>query len=62
MNFDLSHLAPFIWVLAAILAIIVVFAILRFFWRYILKYLFHGCVVIVAIVILYALLRYLKVF
>jgi hypothetical protein len=62
MNVDLSHLAPFIWVLAAILVIIVVFGIIRFLWRHILQYLFHGCVVIVAIVILYALLRYFKVF
>ena len=62
MNFDLSHLAPFIWFLTAILAIIVVIAIIRFFWRHILKYVFHGCVIIVGLVILYALLRYFKVF
>ena len=50
------------WGLIA-LAAIVVFVVIRFFWRHILKYLFHGCFVILVIIALLALLHfYFKVF
>jgi predicted exporter len=46
-----------------VLAAIVVFVVIRFFWRHILKYLFHGCFVILVIIALLALLHfYFKVF
>ena len=39
MNIDMSQLAPYFWILVAILAIIVVFVVIRFFWHHVLKYL-----------------------
>ena len=62
MSIDFSQLAPFVWILAAVLIIIVAVVVIRFFWRHVLKYLLHGCVVIVAIIALLALLHYFKVF
>ena len=62
MNVDLSQLAPYMWILAAILVVIVVFIVIRFFWQHILKYLLQGCLVIVGIIILLAVLHYFKVF
>lgn len=51
-----------LWGLIA-LAAIVVFVVIRFFWRHILKYLFHGCFVILLIIALLAVLHfYFKVF
>ena len=63
MNISLSQLAPFIWILAAILAIIVAIAVIHFFWRHILKFFLHGCAVILGILVVLALLHYIfKVF
>jgi hypothetical protein len=45
------------------LGVILAFVIIRFFWKHILKYLFHGCLVIVVIIALLALLHfYFKIF
>jgi hypothetical protein len=62
MNIDLSQLAPYIWFVAALLAVVVAFAVIRFFWRHILKYVFQGCLAVVGIIILLAVLHYFKVF
>ncbi len=62
MNIDMSQLAPYIWFLAAVLVVVVVFVVIRFFWQHILKYLLHGCLAIVGIIILLAILHYFKVF
>jgi fumarate reductase subunit C len=62
MNVDLSKLAPTIWFLAAFLVVVVAFIAIRFFWRHILKYIIQGCLVIVGIIILLAVLHYFKVF
>jgi hypothetical protein len=62
MSIDFSQLAPFVWILAAVLIIIAAVVVIRFFWQHVLKYLLHGCVVIVAIIALLALLHYFKVF
>jgi hypothetical protein len=62
MNIDLSQLAPYIWYLAAFLVVVVILVAIRFFWQHILKYLFHGCLAIVGIIILLAVLHYFKIF
>jgi hypothetical protein len=62
MPIDLSRLVPSLWIVAAILAAIVVFGIIRFFWQHIVKYLLQGCLVVVGIIILLAVLRYFKLF
>ncbi len=58
MNIDLSHLASYIWILAAILVVILAIVIIRFFWQHILKYLLQGCLVILGIIALLAVLHY----
>jgi DNA integrity scanning protein DisA with diadenylate cyclase activity len=58
MTIDLSHLAPYTWILAAVLVIILVIAVIRFFWQHILKYLLQGCLVIIGIIALLAVLHY----
>ena len=62
MNINLSQLAPYIWFLAAFLAVVVAFIVIRFFWQHILKYLLHCCLAVVGIIILLAVLHYFKVF
>jgi hypothetical protein len=58
MTVDMSQLAPYIWGLAAILLIIAAFIAIRFFWQHIIKHLLQGCLVIVGIVALLAVLHY----
>jgi len=64
MNIDFSALPynQIVWWVLGILAVVVAFVVIRFFWKHILKYLFQGCLVIVAILALLAVLRYFKVF
>jgi hypothetical protein len=62
MNIDMSHLAPYIWIMAAVVAAFVIFIIIRFFWQHILRYFFHGCVAVVALIVLLAILHYFKIF
>jgi uncharacterized membrane protein len=62
MNVDLSQLAPYIWILTAFLVVAAVFIAIRFFWQHILKYILQGCLAIVGIIILLAVLHYFKVF
>lgn len=58
MNIDMSQLGSYIWLLAAILVIILAIVIIRFFWQHILKYLLQGCLVILGIIALLAVLHY----
>ena len=58
MNIDMTTLAPYIWIVIIILVIIVAFVAVRFFWHHILRYLLHGCVVILGILALLALLHF----
>lgn len=62
MNVDMSQLTPYIWFLAALLVVVVAFIVIRFFWRHILKYILQGCLAVVGIIILLAVLHYFKVF
>jgi hypothetical protein len=63
MNIDMSQLAPFIWLLAAILVIIIAFIVIRFFWRHVLKFVLQGCLAILGIMALLAVLHFVfKVF
>ena len=50
--------SPYLWILAVVLVIVVAFVVIRFFWHHILKYIVHGCLGIVGIIILLALLHY----
>jgi len=62
MNVNISQLAPFIWILAAVLVVVVAFVVIRFFWRHVLKFLIQAGLVVLVIVALLAVLRYFKVF
>jgi len=64
MTIDFSTIPynQIVWWLLIILGVVVAFVVVRFFWKHILKYLFQGCLVILAIIALMALLRYFKVF
>jgi hypothetical protein len=58
MTIDMSSLTSYIWILAAILVVILVVVVIRFFWQHILKYLLQGCLVILGILVLMAVLHY----
>jgi hypothetical protein len=63
MNSDLTQFAPYFWIVAAVLVIIVAFIIIRFFWHHVLKHILQGCLAILGILALWALLHYfLKLF
>ena len=62
MNINMTQLAPYIWIVGAVLVVIVAFVIIRFFWHHILKFVVQGCLVVVGILILVAVLHFLKVF
>ena len=60
MNINLS--SSYLWIVGVVLVVILAFVIIRFFWHHVLRYLLQGCLVIVGIIILLAILRYFKVF
>ena len=64
MTIDFSSIPynQIVWWVLAIVGVVVVFVVVRFFWKHILKYLFHCCLVILAVIALLAVLRYFKVF
>jgi hypothetical protein len=51
-----------VWAVVIIVALVIAVAVIRFFWKHILKYLVQGCAVILVIIALLALLHYFKVF
>lgn len=58
MTVSLDNLAPYIWVVAAILGIVVVFMVIRFFWHHVIRYLLHGCLSLIGILAVLAILHY----
>jgi len=64
MNIDFSAIPynQIVWWILIGLGVVVAVVVIRFFWRHILKYLFQGCLVILAIIALLELLHYFKVF
>jgi hypothetical protein len=63
MNIDFSAIPynQIVWGILIILALVVAVVLIRFFWQHILKYLFQGCLVILAILAVLALLQYFNV-
>ena len=64
MNIDFSTIPynQIVWGVVIIVGVIVAFVVIRFFWQHIVKFLLQGCLVILAIIALLALLHYFKVF
>jgi cell division protein FtsW (lipid II flippase) len=62
IDFSTFSSSQIVWLLLAVVGVVVVFVVIRFFWKHLLKYLFQGCLVILVIIALLALLRYFKVF
>lgn len=60
MTVNLSQLTPYIWILAAILAVVMVFAVIRFFWKHVLKFLVQIGLFILAVAALLALANYVR--
>ncbi len=64
MNIDFSTIPynQIVWAVVIVVGVIVAFVVIRFFWQHIVKFLLQGCLVILAIIALLALLHYFKVF
>jgi hypothetical protein len=62
MSINLSSLGPYLWIAGAVLLAILAFVIIRFFWHHVLRYLVQGCLVIIGIILLLAVLHFFKVF
>jgi hypothetical protein len=64
MNIDVTAIPynQIVWWGLAILGAILAVILIRFFWKHLLKYLFQGCLFLLAILALLALLHYFKVF
>jgi fumarate reductase subunit C len=62
INLASMHLPLIVWAVVILVAIVVTVAVIRFFWKHILKYLVQGCAVILVIIALLALLYHFKVF
>jgi len=62
INFSSINFPQIVWAVVIVLAIVAALAVIRFFWKHILKYLVQGCAIILVIIALLALLHYLKVF
>ena len=62
MSINLSSVSPYLWIVGVVLVAIVAFVIIRFFWHHVLRNLLQGCLVIVGIIILLAVLHFFKVF
>ncbi len=62
INLSSISTSPFIWLILIVIAVIVVYVVVRFFFQHILKFLVQGCLVLLVIAALLALLHYLKIF
>jgi len=51
-----------VWLFVIFFVLLIVVAVVRFFWQHVIRYLLHGCVALVAIIALLVLLHYWKVF
>jgi hypothetical protein len=60
MNIDFSAIPynQIVWWVLIGLGVILAIVLIRFFWKHILKYLLQGCLVIVGILALLAVLHY----
>jgi len=62
INLASINASPIFWLILLVIGVILIFVVVRFFFKHILKFLFQGCAVILAIAALLFLLHYLKVF
>jgi hypothetical protein len=61
MSINLSQLGPFLWIVAAVLALVIVVVLVRFFFKHILRWALHGCAAILVLIVVLAILTYFKV-
>lgn len=62
VDFSTFPSSQIVWIVVIAVGVMIAFVVVRFFWKHLLKYLFQGCLVILVIIALLALLRYFKVF
>jgi hypothetical protein len=58
INFSNLNVNGIVWVVVVVIAVIVAFVVIRFFWQHILRYLLRGCLVILAILAVLAVIHY----
>jgi hypothetical protein len=51
-----------IWLFILFFVVLIAFVVVRFFWQHVVKYLLHGCVVLLAIIGVVAVLHYFGAF
>jgi hypothetical protein len=62
VDFSTIPINTIVWVVVVIVAVVIGLVVIRFFWKHVLKYLLQGCLVILAILFVLAVLHYFKVF
>lgn len=65
MTIDLSSISPWVWI---ILGLVIAFIILRYFFHivvrifhFVMSFFWHGCVIAIVLLVIYFLLRALKI-
>ncbi len=64
MSIDISTITfnQLVWIILVVLGLGVVFVVVRFFFHHILKHLIQGCIFILLVLAILALLHYFRVF
>ena len=62
INLSTISLNTLIWIILFIVAVAVIFIVVRFFFHHILKYVIQGCLVLFVIVAIIAILHFFRVF
>ncbi len=63
MNIDFSAIPynQIVWWVLIVIGVIVAVVVIRFFWQHILRYLLQGCLAVLGVIALLALLQYFKI-
>ncbi len=66
MTIDLSHINAWVWIIAGL---VIVFIVLRYFFHvvvhifhFIMNFFWHGCITVIVLLVIYFILRALKIF
>jgi hypothetical protein len=59
VDFATFPTSQLVWMAILVVAVIIVIVVLRFFWRHVIRYLLHGCLTLLAILVIVATLHYL---
>jgi hypothetical protein len=62
LDFSTLSLNQLLWLIIIVVGLVVAFIVVRFFFHHILKHLIQGCLVVLAILAVLAILHYFGVF